>query len=68
MAQPIIGQPPTNQQIAELNHLFPTLATRVELILKDRDKNYNCVAWTVGKTDRWINPGDKEYMLRLCKS
>ena len=29
---------------------------------------FNCFAWSVGFTDRWIQGGTKEDMVRLCKS
>ena len=28
---------------------------------------FNCFAWSVGFTDRWIQGGTKEDMVRLCK-
>lgn len=28
---------------------------------------FNCFAWSVGFTDRWIQGGTREDMVRLCK-
>ncbi len=28
---------------------------------------FNCFAWSVGFTDRWIQGGTKDDMVRLCK-
>lgn len=30
--------------------------------------NFNCIGWSVGHTDRWIEPGSVEDMDALCKS
>lgn len=29
-------------------------------------KKYNCVAWSLGYQDRWIDPGTKTQMENMC--
>jgi hypothetical protein len=37
-------------------------------IVAEKDPVYNCMGWSLGFNDRWIDGGTPEQMRRLCKS
>jgi type VI secretion system secreted protein VgrG len=51
---------------AGLQKSFPRLGTNFE-VLRARTKSYNCIAWSLGVTDHWVNPetGPEDAPLRF---
>lgn len=41
-----------------LSKIFPDLNLENVLVHGKASENYNCIAWSVGITDQWINPPD----------
>ncbi|MFA4889370.1 MAG: RHS repeat-associated core domain-containing protein [Candidatus Omnitrophota bacterium] len=49
-----LGRAPTELETAELRQAFPSLSDF--RITGESTRDYNCIAWTLGKTDSWVNP------------
>ncbi len=47
---------PTGEEWAFLHQLFPSLDRTSVMVMDGASASYNCVAWALGYTDRWINP------------
>src|SRR5262245_46768462 len=47
---------PTPPEWAEISGTFPALNQADVWITDDPTWVYNCIAWSLGYTDRWINP------------
>lgn len=48
---------PTDPEWVALTNLFPNLKTRDQVIITaDQIRKYNCIAWSLGIDDRWIEP------------
>jgi hypothetical protein len=50
--------PPTDEQWAQLAQEFPSLVRANVTITGDPTGTYNCIAFSLGVLDRWINPPD----------
>jgi hypothetical protein len=48
----------TNVEKARFRHNFPLLNVEGEIVTDEASISYNCIAWTVNCTDRWLWPGD----------
>jgi hypothetical protein len=46
--------------VNELEQLFPRLVGNQYQITSPRDRQYNCIAWAVGDTQRWWWPGENK--------
>jgi hypothetical protein len=46
---------------------YPRLGSDFTVVAGE-STNFNCMAWSVGFIDRWIDGGSPEVMQRLCKS
>lgn len=49
-----LGRAPTELETIELKQAFPKLGDF--RITGESTRRYNCIAWTLGKTDSWVNP------------
>ena len=47
---------PTQQEWDFLSQAFPNLTRNSVLVTDGATPVYNCIAWALGYTDRWINP------------
>jgi hypothetical protein len=50
--------------VSPLEQLFPELAGGAYRVTSPQDRDYNCIAWTVGDSHHWWWPGrdvDREY-------
>ncbi len=52
------GKDRAGLETAELRKTFPHLGRDYEL-LSPATKNYNCIAWWIGVTNKWVWPGEK---------
>lgn len=51
---------PTTVEWNQLSSYFPNLVKDDVWITDDPTRVYNCIAWALGYTDRWINPPEKQ--------
>lgn len=49
-------RPPTDEEWSRLHTSFPNLVRANVMLEGPATNTYNCIAWALGYTDRWINP------------
>jgi hypothetical protein len=53
-------RPPTPAEKVKLKKTFPKLDVDKVIVSGEATSDYNCIAWTLGITNSWIWPGEKE--------
>lgn len=56
---------PTKTQKEYYEAAFPHLGNFS--VIGNATNNYNCISWSVGFNDRWIDAGSREQMVTLCE-
>jgi hypothetical protein len=51
---PKIGRDPTSAETADAQSKYPNLTSGDWCVTGEATKSYNCIAWTVGVTNRWV--------------
>lgn len=62
---PTTIQNASHTEVAEYQQCWPNIGNFAFLI-HNVPNVYNCIAWSLGMDDRWINPVDQRGMIEIC--